>query len=268
MLFSISPSYTSHVKIFYGFLMPLACLSFASNLLGDLIVSPNPAANVEGNLDSNLPFSTAAYSFPSQRYQQVYGSAEFASVSGPQLITGIAFRPDGSTGNAFTEQLNSIQINLSTTLAQPDNLSAFFANNVGIDDTLVHSGPMVLSSAFTGPMGGPKDFDITINFTTPFLYDSSLGNLLLDVRAFSGSSIRPFDAILSASDNVSRVMTFINQNANSPSGNIVDTVGLATRFSLVAIPEPSTIVLTALGALIVAPLRRRKSKRDVGTHGY
>ena len=221
-------------------------------------MSPNAAASVEGNLDSNLPFAVALYSFSSMRYQQVYGSAEFASILGPRLITAIAFRPDAVTGIAFTEALTNIQISLSTTQAQPDSLSTVFANNVGADNTLLHSGPLVLSSAFTGPVGGPKDFDVTINFANPFLFDPSLGRLLLDVRSFAGGSIRPFDAFFVANDSVSRVMTFIGQNATSTSGNVVDTLGLATRFTFQAIPEPSAMLLAVLGAAIVFQQYRRK----------
>ena len=50
-----------------------------------------------------------------------------------------------------------------------------FANNVGADDTIVHSGSLFLSSAFTGPAGGPKGFDILIHLTTPFTYDPASG---------------------------------------------------------------------------------------------
>jgi hypothetical protein len=242
-----------------GLLVLQSLLVASSSLYGDLIVFPGSATSVEGNVDSNLPFSVALYSFSTMRYQQIYGSAEFAAIPGPQLISAISFRPDSLTGNAFTEGLTNIQINLSTTQAQPDNLSAVFANNVGPDDTMLHSGPLVLSSAFSGPLNGPKDFDITINFSTPFLYDPSAGRLLLDIRSFAGGSIRPFDAFFVANDSVSRVMTWIGQNVNSPSGNVVDTVGLATRFTTIAIPEPSAMLLTVIAAGIVGQQRRRKS---------
>jgi hypothetical protein len=52
---------------------------------------------------------------------------------------------------------------LSTTSANPNALSTTFANNIGADDTVVFgAGALALSSAFTGPAGGPKNFDIVI----------------------------------------------------------------------------------------------------------
>ena len=103
-------------------------------------------------------------------------------------ITQIAFRPDATFGQAFSLVIANIQIDLSTTLAAPDALSDTLDGNVGADDKVVYAGPLGISSSFTGPAGGPKAFDIIINLTTPFFYYPSSGNLLLDVRNFSGAS--------------------------------------------------------------------------------
>ena len=79
---------------------------------------------------------------------------------------------------------------------------------VGERRSIVYArGPLALSSAFTGPTGGPKDFDIVINFTTPFLYNPFLGNLLLDVRNFGGGLTTQFDAQFTAGDAVRRAYT-------------------------------------------------------------
>src|SRR5262249_21659069 len=153
-----------------------------------VVIVPNNLAATEGDISNGLPFNIGAFSLSSQRYQQVFAASAFASVSGPHLITQIAFRPDAQIGGAFSSIIPNIQINLSTTSATPDGLSATFANNVGSDDTVVFSGSLSLSSAFTGPPGGPKAFDIIINLQTPFLYNPSAGNLLLDVRNFSGGT--------------------------------------------------------------------------------
>jgi hypothetical protein len=128
-----------------------------------VVVVPNNLAATEGNENNTAPFDIGLFGFSSQRYQQVFAASAFASVSGPQLITQIAFRPDAQTGGAFSSTIPNIQINLSTTSATPDGLSATFANNVGSNDTVVFSGSLSLSSAFMGPPGGPKAFDIIIN---------------------------------------------------------------------------------------------------------
>src|SRR5271156_4295689 len=104
------------------------------------IVVPNSLANVEGETGNGLPFSNNWFGIPSLRYQQVYLASQFSALSGPSLITAIAFRPEGTDdGTAFSTTLPDVQIDLSTTSAAPGSLSATFANNVGVNDTVVHS---------------------------------------------------------------------------------------------------------------------------------
>jgi hypothetical protein len=111
------------------------------------------------------------------------------------LITQIAFRPDAFLGRAFSGILPDIQINLSTITLGADGLSLVFANNLGLNDTIVFArGPLSLSSNFSGPVGGPMDFDVVITLTTPFFYDPAAGNLLMDVRNFGGGTTTVLDA--------------------------------------------------------------------------
>jgi hypothetical protein len=219
-------------------------------------VVPNSLAAVEGNSNNGFPFNLGPFGEASQRYQQVYDASQF---SGLQLITDIHFRPDASTGAAFSSTLGSIQINLSTTSAVPDGLSATFAANVGGDDTIVFGpGPLTLSSAFTG--AGPKDFDIAIILTTPFLYDPSAGNLLMDVRNFEDGSTTQFDAEVTTGDSISRVFTS-GTGVGAATGT-VDTSGLVTLFTTeaVSVPEPGTLLLTAVGVIALATAGRRRRR--------
>ena len=64
-------------------------------------------------------------------------------------------------------------LSLSTTSKDWNNLSATFASNIGPDNQTVFSGNLAQSWSF------PKTMTITL--TTPFLYDPSKGNLLMDV---------------------------------------------------------------------------------------
>lgn len=229
------------------------------------VVVPNSLATVEGNSNNAFPFNITAFGIMSMRYQQVFAASQFSSIGGPVLITQILFRPDAQA-SAFSSTLPDIQINLSTTAAAPDALSASFASNVGADDTVVYNrGPLALSSASTGPVGGPKTFDIVINLTTPFLYDPALGNLLLDVRNFAGGTTDQFDAQQTSGDPVSRVYA-ISGGATATSGS-PDTTGLVAAFtvtpSVSAVPEPSSVLLfsTVLGTTIFGFRRRfRKSQ--------
>jgi hypothetical protein len=206
-----------------------------------VLVVPNNLAATEGNTNNVYPFNID--SFPStQRYQQVFAGSAFASVSGPQLITQIAFRPDGPNGFPFSSTIANIQFNLSTTNAAIDGLSLIFADNVGSDDTVVFSGSLSLSSADTGPPEGPKAFDIVINLQVPFLYDPSAGNLLLDVRNISGGNTTTFDAEVTSGDPVSRTSTFFG-NVNSPTADFADTLGLVTQFTITPAPAVVPVVV-------------------------
>jgi len=217
-------------------------LLFAFGAVGRAeIIVPNVLANTEGNGNNNFPFDSTT----PMRYQQVYASSQFP---GEGLITQIAFRPDGLVGLAFNVTINDIQIDLSTTAAAPDALSATFASNVGANDTVVYNGALTLSSQDTGPAGGPKDFDIVIHLTTPFLYNPAAGNLLLDVRNVSGlpsGAAGGFDSENLVGDSVSRVLGGINDTTASLS----DTEGLVTGFTVV--PEPGTLILLAIGLVLV-----------------
>jgi hypothetical protein len=201
------------------------------------IVSPGTATSVEGNSANSYPFSIGSFGM---RYQQVYGASDFSALSGPGLITQILFRPDATFGAAFTSIAPNVQIDLSTTSAAPDGLSTTFADNVGANDTVVFAGALTLSSAFVGPAGGPKDFDITISLLTPFLYDPAAGNLLLDVRNFAGATTTFFDAEF-ASGTSSRVSNLL-EGVGAATGN-ADSNALVTEFHFSPVPEPSSWLL-------------------------
>jgi hypothetical protein len=224
------------------------------------VVSPNGQAAVEGDGNNYYPFGTGGVGVHSQRYQQVYLASDFAALSpGGEFITQIAFRPDTTFGSAFSTILPDERIDLSTISVGPDALSATFASNVGANDTIVYGGAtgasLSLSSSFTGPAGGPKDFDIIINLTTPFFYNPAAGNLLLDVRHFSGAFTTFFDAQSTIGDSVSRVFSNPFESVNVAVGE-TDSIGLITKFTTTAAPEPGTMVLFGVGAIFLG-LRRR-----------
>jgi hypothetical protein len=226
-----------------------------SILQAQSVVVPNALAGAEGDIDNGFPFNISNFGLPSQRYQQVYAANQFSTIVGPQTITAIRFRPDSSFGSAFSSTINSIQINLSTTSAAVDALSSTFASNVGGNDTVVFSGALSLSSANIG--GPPRNFDIVITLTTPFVYNPANGNLLLDVRNFSAGLTTQMDADSTFGDGTSRAYTF-NGNVNSTTADTTDSVGLVTQFVFAAVPEPSTMILSGISALGVAYVLRRR----------
>jgi hypothetical protein len=237
-----------------GALLLLGAINPAHAVVPTVVV-PNSARTVEGNSNNSYPFNLTPFGVPSQRYQQLYVASQFG---GGGLITQIIFRPDATFGNAFTSTLPDIQIDLAYTNHADDGLSTTYANNITAGDTIVFArGPLTLSSAFTGPPNGPKDFDIVITLTTPFFYNPALGNLLLDVRNFGAGTTCSFDAVFTSGDGVSRLF---NQNVNGTTGS-TDSLGLVTGFNIV--PEPGTAALSLAGggtllALFGGCRRRRR----------
>ncbi len=231
-------------------------------------IVPGNLENIEGNVNRGLPFNSSYFGMSSLRYQQVYAASEFSDIASPLLITQILFRPDAAKGWSFSSTLPNIQINLSTTTKAPDNLSTIFAQNIGSDQRVVFNGALSLSSAFTGAAAGPKNFDIAINLVTPFLYNPRAGNLLLDVRNFSGGVSTQFDGENTLGDSISRV---VSTRVGASTGT-ADTSGLVTKFIATsalppvppvpgkAIPEPASVLgILAVAAFGATSARKGKS---------
>jgi hypothetical protein len=158
-------------------------------------------------------FGSGTFYNANYRNQQVYASSQFPS--GAQWITGLRFRPDRTYGNAFSATVSNIQINLSTTTATPGSLSSTYANNIGADDSVMFSGELNISSAFSGPAQGPKAFDIIIQFACPFYFDPGAGNLLIDIRNTSGSDA----SLVSGSGDYGSVASRVGGALNSATGS-------------------------------------------------
>jgi len=231
----------------YGtwFVAPVILTLMASAAWCFTIVVPDSLEDVDGN-------SHMGGTYPDgMRYQQVYDASQFTALSGSDWITHVHLRPDQDNGEPFASTMD-IEFRLSTTSAGPDSLSTTFADNIGPDETVVFSGQWVLSSSDTGP--GPRDFDIELALTTPFAYDPSVGNLLIDVFLYSAFDCTDIDAEATAGDSVSAVQ---NSDIFSPTGQIA-TNGLVTQFTIV--PEPSGAVVLGAGIICLALLRRLRQQ--------
>lgn len=225
---------------------------FASVALADVIVVPNNLSSAEGNTSNFGPFFDT-----SVRYQQVYSASQFPS-TGPLSITQIAFRPDASvTSSSLFLFFNSVRIDLSTTSSTPGALSTVFANNVGADNMTVFNSPVFVTSSVAGPAAGPKNFTVIFN-VSPFTYDPSLGNLLLDMRAVeSGGGISaPFDAQLN-----SPFTAHVDASGVGSTSGSVLPIGVVTQFQFTSVPEPSTLLLNGAGVLLFTGWARWRRRR-------
>jgi hypothetical protein len=228
----------------------------------EFVVAPNAYENKPGGDNNGFPFNITPLNVSTMRYQQIYNANQFTALSGPELVTQIAFRVSNDIfGNAFSSTLPSIQINLSTSSKTPLTLSGTFANNVGADDKVVFNGALSLSSK-----GDPNVFDVVIDLTTPFLYDPSKGSLLMDVHNFKGGFTTGFDSVVVGDGSSSRAWTNEPDGVNDmgPDHVIVDSRILVTRFTFgpaSVVPEPASLTLAAMGAVSLMGLARRR-RRD------
>lgn len=251
---------TPKALIVWSFLAMSTLLIFLESLKAADVGVFVPASQLftDGNSGDTYPFLIEQQNFTSMRYQQVYGASEFSAVNpNGGFINQILFRADSHNTHTIMSTIGNIEIDLTTTAKPPDGLSTTFANNVGVDDTIVFSGSLALLAA--------NGSYTTVHLTRPFFYNPSAGNLLMDVRNFTGASgmldinMPYFDAVNTAGDSVSRVYA----NGVGASVGTADTTGLITGFFITPVPEPSTFVLFAAGFLglgVFAKLRRHRGK--------
>ncbi len=210
---------------------------FSAPIFAGPLVVPNEWSKAFGNTGNLFPL----FSSQPMRYQQVFDAAEFSGLNpSGGIINRIAFRGHGP-GIPFIGTVPQLQVNLSTTSKAPDALSSTFANNVGNDDKQVFSGPYQTQVTYNGD---PTNFEVVISFTSPFFYDPTKGNLLLDVRNLQGGTEVPptdqqLDGSIASDDSVSRVYNFGNATALTAgqTGGVdeKDSYGLIARVDAVFI---------------------------------
>ncbi len=210
------------------------------------VVVPNGLANVEGNSSTSAPFTSSSF-----RYQQVFGASQFTSAG---FINSIFFRLDGGSSDNVLYAFDGASVTLSLTPVGPDGLSSVFANNVGASPVTIYNGAVAFGGGYT-PGASPQPFGNSIIVTTPFFYNPAQGNLLLDIRGVSGTTLFPgnLDAQLTLGDSVSRVFALNNLAASGTA----DSLGLVTRFDMTVVPEPSTWILVLAGSATLALCRWR-----------
>jgi hypothetical protein len=239
-----------------GFIQTLVlalAIGAAQETRSEFFEVPNGLIDLEGNAASRLPFG-----YPSPvHYHQVFDASQFARLPpGGAFLSWISFRPDCSS--TFTWLVTNLQLNLSTTLKTPDNLSAVFSQNIGSDETLVFGPENYIPPGSTSPTcPGPDTFlhGQIIELAVPFFYDPEQGNLLIDLRHLGNSwkfgdprqpDVHKLDAQDVLGDSVSRVAAF---SLSTNTAEIVDTTGLVTAFRFD--PYPSLSIRFETNILVV-----------------
>jgi hypothetical protein len=132
-----------------------------------------------------------------------------------------------------------------------DNLSSRFDDNLGSDSKDWYpEGPLTLLSAVSGPGPGPREFyhaDRPAG-VTPYLYDPSQGNLLLDWIAWQGASPSP------RADWITGMQTALVGSPFATHGSFIPVI--VHQFTFIPVPEPSSLTLLAV-LLVLGLLCRR-----------
>jgi hypothetical protein len=213
------------------FTIAIAAASLCGPACAGIIIG-TPADAGSGNC---FPFGCTG-----TRYQQVYAASNF---TGPINIGSIGFFHTQFAGGNYNG--GQFTFSLSTTSKAVNGLdTTVFNNNLGADNQLF----TIVTLAGAAPAG-------EVLFSgTPFAYNPSQGNLLVDIvvsGAVSQSSATYFDT---RSENAAGVFSRAHNF-----GSVFNDTGLVTEFNSADpsnVPEPASFLMVAGGLFALLRFRR------------
>ncbi len=227
----------------------VALLTFGGQAAESTFILPSSFADVEDDGWSHT-FSSP----PSIRLQEVYGAAMFPQR--PITITEIRWRRDAWHGSAEFGVVSDVSLSISTTQREPEGLSNYFAENIGVDVAEVFRGELVVPPPVELPPGAIRPFDIVIRLDHPFRYDPAEGNLLLDIRTpVAMPGMLGVDAPNDYGDGASRVFSWSVDEVWGPSDAAADVIQVVWENDLPS--EPFTLHLSASPAQLWPPHGQR-----------
>ncbi|MBK9387539.1 MAG: hypothetical protein IPN34_22220 [Planctomycetes bacterium] len=144
-------------------------------------VIPPDLASAYGSSSSAYPWGGSG---GNKRAMYCYDASYFAGLPGPITIQQIAWRaPSGTVGTTIGPLVYQMACDLSSTASAPMALNNTFDQNHGPDRTRVFGGALSV-----GPLSVQNlQFTHVMPLATPFRYDPSQGNFLIDLVCTSVS---------------------------------------------------------------------------------
>lgn len=157
------------------------------------VTVPAGTSAVEGNTNNTFPWGSTSTTFPGLRTQLIYDSSNFTSqgVVSPIVITRLRWRANGSTSTWVGGVYANATVSLGTCPVDQALVTANFVNQQGPDFTACYTGPVqFLAGTGAGTtVPGPTVVDVALS--TPFVYDPSLGDLVIDCDHLLGANFTP-----------------------------------------------------------------------------
>ena len=236
------------------------------------IVVPNALTNTEGSEGGVFPLLCTFT--PSTRYQQIFAAEQF-NIPGQILEMRFRLDADADTDGLGQVLLADVQIDMSVTQTEPENASETFADNLGPVVETVFQGDLIINVPTCTTT--PCPFVIMVPLDTPFTYNSSDGNLIVDWRMnncieFTGRLIDATEEPQTPTTVTERIFSGpAGGGVNSPTGTIGSNttggeIGLITQFVIARIAPIPTLsewgliaMAGVLGVIGLVALSRRKA---------
>ncbi|MCA0374227.1 MAG: PEP-CTERM sorting domain-containing protein [Gemmatimonadetes bacterium] len=213
----------------------------ASPAFGQIVVGNNNASNC-------FPFNCGSIT----RYQQIYDASAFGS--NPFLITTIGFFSAGPT----SYNTSTVSLTIGTTNVGPLAILPVGTNPISNAQTFFTN--VTLTGTITDPTFGG----------TPYLYDPSQGNLILDwtfspygsyqyTNGYMQADGTPFNTTSCSGVTGRAWNSVVEGSANDGCGALV-TAFNGRRPNINVVPEPASVLLVGAGlATLLGVARRRRA---------
>ena len=201
----------------------LAVTALAATALAQVTL-PTSAIGAVGGAGNFFPWGTTA--FAGLRIMNIYDSSHFTGaptpVTGPIMITTLSWRADNVVGTFAGGTHPSATVRLATAAVDYTAASTTWASNVGPDNTVVYSGPVTVNPVTVTSAATPAPNMVTITLSTPFIYDPTAGDLVIDTEhsptAYVGGALTSQD-VMTVGVNGNRIYS----STLYPAANGIDT---------------------------------------------